>query len=83
MTMVEVSEYLRSKNSLSDGWEVYAFEHLPSVSSPRAATHVQFTGAVPRLLLSGKNKGQKTWRDEVEKRVFIVSFDELNSAEES
>ena len=81
MTMTEVSEYLRSKNSLSDGWEVYAFEHLPAGSY--SATHVQFTGAIPRLLLSGKNKDQKTWRDEVEKRVFIVSFDELNSAEES
>lgn len=75
--MQRCGEYLKSQHGdLPPEWEVYAFECLPK--GARDFTHVEVSGGVPRLLQSGKRKGQKTWRDGVEARTFIVSFDEMD-----
>jgi hypothetical protein len=73
-------KYLKSQHTdLPADWEVYAFECLPK--GAYEFTHVEVTGGVPRLLKAGKRKGQKTWRDGVEERTFILSFDEIDEWE--
>ena len=74
MNFSELSKYLKAKYSLADDWEVYAFEHLP-IESPNP-THVQVSGGSP----TGKRGGFSTWENCLDKKDFILSFEEIAQA---
>jgi hypothetical protein len=69
------SKFCKEKDpSLPVEWEAYLFESLPREFKP---THLRIVGSVPRFLKSGKNKGRKTWKDKVQEREYIFSFEEI------
>jgi hypothetical protein len=75
LMMSRFSQFCREKDlSLSPKWEAFFYEYLPA--DQVESTHVRIVGSVPKLIMSGKDKGRKAWGDDLQKKEFVFSIEE-------
>lgn len=68
MNLFYMDRVAKRKTNSPKEWEAFKWE--------RIGDDFIITGGIPKLLKSGKNKGNKTWKGSDETRS-IISFDEL------